>query len=175
MAGRQGWNLRRGVPGRIVLKGEAHPEWKGDAATAASKRCRAVNMYEIDACEDCGKPAIDRHHVDGDTGNNARENVRFLCRRCHMVADGRLERTKERLRILSKPQPSKPCANCHVPSKPLRKGRCDACSMYFYRTGVERPSERFTRNKRADAGKPRRQRSKESAHAAEPLGMPRGR
>lgn len=156
MAGRQGWNLRRGTPGRVALKGEDHYAWKGDAATAPSKRCRAVKLYQISDCEDCGDPAVDRHHVDGDTGNNARENVRFLCRRCHMIADGRLARATSLIRVASKAQPAKPCGNCRVPSKPMRKGRCAACSMYFYRNGSERPPERCAKEKRSDAGKPRK-------------------
>jgi hypothetical protein len=37
----------------------------------------------------CGKPAVDRHHIDGDTSNNARSNILLVCRRCHMHLDGR--------------------------------------------------------------------------------------
>jgi hypothetical protein len=56
-------------------------------------RRRAQRMFpEIRQCERCGDGTklLDRHHVDGNTFNNARKNVRFLCRRCHMIEDGRL-------------------------------------------------------------------------------------
>jgi hypothetical protein len=36
-------------------------------------------------------------------------------------------------------KPPSPCVHCGQLSKPLRKGRCHACSMYFRRHGVERP------------------------------------
>lgn len=43
-------------------------------------------------CEDCEvAPPLDRHHKDGDSSNNDPANVAFLCRRCHMAADGRLD------------------------------------------------------------------------------------
>lgn len=32
-----------------------------------------------------------RHHRDGNTANNKTENIIFLCRKCHMKEDGRLE------------------------------------------------------------------------------------
>ena len=45
---------------------------------------------DLGICESCNtNPAIDRHHVDNNTQNNERSNVQFLCRKCHMVADGR--------------------------------------------------------------------------------------
>lgn len=54
-------------------------------------RRRAQRLYrEICSCEKCGKAAMDRHHVDGNTLNNDPANIEFLCRRCHMESDGRL-------------------------------------------------------------------------------------
>ncbi len=38
-------------------------------------------------------------------------------------------------------KPAKPCSNCSIPSKPLRKGRCHACNEYLRRNGKERPCE----------------------------------
>lgn len=32
---------------------------------------------------------MDRHHVDKNPKNNDRSNVRFLCRGCHQLEDGR--------------------------------------------------------------------------------------
>ena len=40
---------------------------------------------------------VERHHRDGDQHNNERANVALLCRRCHMVVDGRLERAVRNL------------------------------------------------------------------------------
>ena len=33
----------------------------------------------------------ERHHIDGNTANNKPGNIAFLCRRCHMREDGRLD------------------------------------------------------------------------------------
>lgn len=57
-----------------------------------SGRDRARSQYKkLGTCEHCkAAPAVDRHHVDDNPLNNERLNVQFLCRRCHMDADGRL-------------------------------------------------------------------------------------
>jgi len=34
----------------------------------------------------------ERHHKDDNTHNNAPENIQALCRKCHMLLDGRLKR-----------------------------------------------------------------------------------
>jgi len=73
-----------------TVSGKAHPFWKGDAASTTTKRERAQKLYLLAACEICGAKAVDRHHIDGDTGNNTPENIARLCRRCHMTVDGRL-------------------------------------------------------------------------------------
>lgn len=74
--------------------GELNPMWKGDSiAYDASGRARAQRMYiPIGKCQRCGeKPALDRHHKDGNTANNDPDNVSFLCRSCHMIVDGRMQ------------------------------------------------------------------------------------
>lgn len=75
----------------FAVRAENHPAWRGDVARDETKRARAQRAYSLAACESCGKKATDRHHIDGDPGNNAPENVARLCRRCHMMTDGRLE------------------------------------------------------------------------------------
>ena len=102
-----------------------------------SKRERARRWYTIDMCEMCGKKAIDRHHIDGDCGNNVRGNLMFLCRKCHMDVDGRLARLPSR--YTPPVVPLKPCVNCKTPSKPLRKGLCHACNEYKRRNNTDRP------------------------------------
>jgi len=80
-------------PKRIVRHGEQHPGWKGDSATcpAAGHRRARVLYPDLGPCERCKlKPAVERHHVDGNTLNNAPNNIQKLCRRCHMIVDGRL-------------------------------------------------------------------------------------
>lgn len=69
-----------------AYSGPAHHMWKGDAAPATTKRKRArVRFPDLGTCEGCGAArATDRHHVDGDTGNNARSNIRLICRRSNL-------------------------------------------------------------------------------------------
>jgi hypothetical protein len=125
---------------RQVFQGEANYSWKGDAAKPDVKRKRARRLYALGPCEQCGKPAFDRHHKDGDTGNNTPENVAILCRRCHMKTDGRLEalhKLAEDRKGKIKKAPS-PCAVCGRLAKPLRKGKCHACNEFFRRNGVDR-------------------------------------
>lgn len=122
-------------------RGPDAPQWKGDAARTETKRVRAQRAFALGVCEHdgCDAPATDRHHVDGDTGNNARENLELLCRRHHMERDGRLERFLATSRSRLGPQPPKPCSNCGRDAKPLRRGRCRNCAEYLRRRGVERP------------------------------------
>lgn len=62
-----------------------------DSITQAGGRTRALRLYrKIGRCENCGQAGRDRHHLDGDATNNEPSNVMILCRRCHMVADGRM-------------------------------------------------------------------------------------
>lgn len=120
---------------------EEHPGWKGDKASKAAKNLRARKWFDITGmCERCGvEPACDRHHKDGNPGHNERSNIAFLCRRCHMEVDGRLERLIEIGQSGRRKQPPKPCVNCGKPSKPLSHGRCINCAAYFRRRGVECP------------------------------------
>jgi hypothetical protein len=129
--------------------GEHHHNWKGDAAGKSAKRFRA-HRFPLGPCEECGKPGIDRHHKDGDVGDNARENVAILCRKCHMLADGRLAAF-----LANNPAPNKrvdpvPCRVCRRPAKPLRRGRCSACDMFFRRHGVEWTPEVFSTKARIE-------------------------
>lgn len=129
--------------------GANHHAWRGDSAVSTAKRARAQRRYSLEGgCQDCGKPATDRHHKDGNTGNNIASNIAILCRRCHMIADGRLERFKA---TRLKPKPPKACLVCgrigtSSATMYLRQGRCNRCSAYFKKHGKERPMvERVTR------------------------------
>jgi hypothetical protein len=48
-------------------------------------------MKDINCCENCGrKYKLEVHHKDGNQKNNNRDNLMKVCRRCHMLIDGRL-------------------------------------------------------------------------------------
>lgn len=79
------------------LSGEHAPGWKGDnVKNKEAGRQRAQKLYKLpDNCERCGSTkSIERHHKDENTLNNAPENIAFLCRKCHMIEDGRLEKLR---------------------------------------------------------------------------------
>lgn len=142
MVGRQGWHLKRDSGySKTIHSGEDHYRWQGDQVSPDGGRIRARKMYDLGPCERCGKPATDRHHKNGNTANNHRANIEILCRRCHMVVDGRLEALVAMARQPRPIQPPKPCAICGRPYKPLRKGRCAACDQYRIRNGRDRELE----------------------------------
>jgi len=108
------------------MKGAAHWNWKGDnVERPAAGRLRALRLYpHLPPCQCGGKS--ERHHKDGNTLNNAPDNIEFKCRRCHMRDDGRLEAFIAKRRERPAPQP-KPCVECGLPSNPVRKGHCRRC------------------------------------------------
>lgn len=73
-----------------MKSGAGHWNWRGDAASPTAARQRTQKAYPLGPCVQCGRPGTDRHHIDGHTVNNIPENIRILCRRCHMLEDGRL-------------------------------------------------------------------------------------
>lgn len=73
--------------------GAQHHARKGDDVSKEVGHARARALVpDLGDCEDCGKPAMDRHHIDDNPANNSPGNIAILCRRCHMVRDGRLEK-----------------------------------------------------------------------------------
>lgn len=73
--------------------GERGTNWRGDKVSRKAARNRAVRLYPLGPCEwsgGCSEQGVDRHHVDGDTRNNERQNIQILCRRHHVEIDGRL-------------------------------------------------------------------------------------
>jgi hypothetical protein len=67
-------------PTRGVV-GPAHHSWR-PAKNAAAGRAHARTLYPLEPCKICGADA-ERHHIDENPLNNARENIIFLCRRHH--------------------------------------------------------------------------------------------
>lgn len=137
----------RGTAARFILghngkittpRGENHYAWLGDKASAESKRCRIRKVLKLKKyCERCRKSkATDRHHKDGNPGNNVTSNIAHLCRKCHMVLDGRLAK----FAALPKPLPLPPraCLICKGMAVRFWKGRCHACNEYLRRNGIER-------------------------------------
>ena len=110
-----------GVKGRNME--EAHPCWKGVAAAPDRKRARARRRYPLGPCEKCGAPGTDRHHKDGNLDDYSRENILILCRKCHMVIDGRLAKM---------PHPGGKritfsCSKCGSAKMPFRRTLCGKC------------------------------------------------
>lgn len=71
--------------------------WLPKKITESAGRARARRKFQLRPCQGCGKPSTERHHVNGRTVDNTSYNVRVLCRRCHMLEDGRLERVRARI------------------------------------------------------------------------------
>jgi hypothetical protein len=115
---------RRGADGRVVFRGHA----------------RAQQLFPLGPCARCGRPGRERHHRDGDTLNNTPGNVVVLCRRCHLMVEGRLAAFVDAgAPYRTATRPPKPCATCGRPAKPLRRGECKACADYRRRVGAPRP------------------------------------
>lgn len=79
-----------------ALFGADNPNWGGNNVTMKAGHARCRRLYpNIGPCTRCGSEESERHHIDGDTTNNAPDNIEILCRRCHMETDGRLDKAKE--------------------------------------------------------------------------------
>ena len=130
-----GHSLHSTSPVRRITQGDQHYGWKGNDALPQTKRARAQRRYSLGPCEICGMAGRDRHHKDGDEGNNIPNNIAILCRRCHMSVDGRIHRLGREWH--PGPQEPKSCRICRRKYKPLRKGRCAACEAYFRNHGKE--------------------------------------
>lgn len=98
--------------------------WKGETREDYNGRALARKLVVLDACEFCGKRATDRHHRDGNPRNNALSNIVQVCRRCHMVVDGRLKSIRTLPRYVT---PLRACDSCAVETKPTWKGMCRRC------------------------------------------------
>lgn len=86
-------NLVEGRPGRCpehqtswgTFKAKAPPGAYG----AAWRRFRAGYLAGHARCEQCGAPATDVHHIDGDPLRNEWANAMALCQACHRTISGR--------------------------------------------------------------------------------------
>lgn len=79
-----------------IRVGAEHHAWKGALVSAKSGRSRALRAFKsIGSCVLCGNQRAERHHKNGNTADNSPANIEIVCRRCHMMEDGRLEQFKE--------------------------------------------------------------------------------
>ena len=91
---RKGYTLTPEQRAKAAQWGPYHPAWKGNKASVRAGRSRALRKFPPQPCSVCGKERSERHHIDGNTLNNAPENIAFVCRKCHMAKDGRYEQCK---------------------------------------------------------------------------------
>lgn len=96
MAARGTYEWRANISAARKLQvGEDAPHWMGDRAKLESVKTRGRVIArklcpKPERCERCNRKlgrAWARHHKDGNTCNNARENVECICQSCHMKID----------------------------------------------------------------------------------------
>lgn len=81
--------------------GESHHRWS-QHPTVMTGHKRAQRLYPtVQPCEVCGSPRSERHHKNGNTADNRRRNIAWLCRK-HHIAEDRLELLQERCRKMAK-------------------------------------------------------------------------
>lgn len=115
--------------------------WRGADVSPKGGRRRAERMYpHIGQCSVCGGARAERHHIDGNPANNAPDNVRALCRRCHMMVDGRWAAVKAAAtRLQAKGVAAR--ARLHVDTTHKVGEACPVCGRSI---GVTAVRDRFT-------------------------------
>jgi hypothetical protein len=137
-----------------IRSGDLHARWSGDGITVKGGRARALRMYPVlKPCESCGSKKSERHHIDNNTANNDRRNIRFLCRRCHMDEDGRLQilrivakdRIKEAIRIAAELKRNRTACKCghsligdNLYRSPQGKRICKSCRRIHKLASIQR-------------------------------------
>jgi hypothetical protein len=72
--------------------GELNPKWKSGAITYEALHQWVSSRIKKDSCENCGSTKnIDMANISGLYKRDLTDWV-SLCRRCHMISDGRMER-----------------------------------------------------------------------------------
>jgi hypothetical protein len=119
-----------------------------DAARIAERRAIVAEINARTFCAHCGAQPIEWHNPEHVALNRQRYRISSLvagrrairviqeemarctplCRRCHMREDGRLKTLVDnRPYKLGERAPLKPCSNCNLLYKPMRKGLCRRC------------------------------------------------
>lgn len=78
--------------------GEKHPGWKPDAKYQAIHVWLRRYKPKPSACQRCSKETktLDAANISGEYKRDVDDFI-YLCRRCHMMEDGRLEKAIERM------------------------------------------------------------------------------
>lgn len=83
---------------KIRMTGKTHPLWRG-----ADVSCNALHAWvkrhkpKTLSCENCRqKSPLDLANISGEYKRDITD-YQWLCRRCHMLLDGRLEELKKRI------------------------------------------------------------------------------
>lgn len=63
-----------------------------------SSRQRARYDYGYKPCDICGDEESEIHHINGNPFDNCFSNISHLCRRHHMIIDGRMAKLVKRLK-----------------------------------------------------------------------------
>src|SRR5262245_35697492 len=107
------WLCRCACGGRVTVRGSSLVSgttrscgclwgkgiWRKENITAIAGHVRAQKLYpKLGRCERCRRRATDRHHIDGNPLNNTPMNIKRVCRRCHIVLDGRMKAMRRRAR-----------------------------------------------------------------------------
>lgn len=76
--------LALGIKGGLVARNPI----RSDHPDAGRSQARRL-FPQDEPCVECGATRSERHHIDGNTFNNAPSNIRRLCAKCHIRADRR--------------------------------------------------------------------------------------
>ena len=113
------------------LRGEHHPAWKGASiGYRGLHRWIRKRLLKPQLCESCKeKQPYDLANISQQYKRDV-SDWEWLCRKCHMVKDGRMKAIHNPVIHIKLP---KPCCICNKLYKPLRKSKCVNCYMRLRR------------------------------------------
>ena len=152
---------------RICKLGSKNPQWKGNKVgyNALHDWIRSNNNFDK-KCNNCNKSNVwlDLANKSGKYKRNL-SDWEYLCRKCHMTKDGRLQKAGKNLRMyynncLKNRKPSPPkriehnCLNCRIKFSPfirdVKRGYGKFCSRYclgkFYSKGERNGNSKLKEN-----------------------------
>ena len=105
----------------------------------------AQRTFRADQCSVCGSTThVHRHHLDMNPQNNAQDNIRILCVKCHAKAHVTMEKGRN--------VRSRPCAICGKTFRPTRSRRGRVCSSACLREmGRQSAAKRWTGHSKQQA------------------------